>query len=255
MDSELETTRPGPAPERVFFGISALLFLSSVAATVYWARSMPGGMSMDSTIWSLMPGQTWPAAAAAFLLTWTVMMAAMMLPSLAAMLAGYRRTLRQTGQLRLAGITAGAGASYFLVWALFCAVIYPIGAALSAAEMQSPDLARLAPVGTGAALLLAGAFQLTGWKAGQLERCHAVPGALSPWRYGFSLGLHCCLCCLGFMLALLVNGVMNLGVMAVVAAAITIERLAPRPRPVTLALGATLLLAGLALIVQSLGLA
>jgi predicted metal-binding membrane protein len=63
------------------------VFLASVAATAVMCRSMRGGMAMQggwtmSMTWIRMPGQSWLAAAAMFLGMWTVMMVAMMMPSL-----------------------------------------------------------------------------------------------------------------------------------------------------------------------------
>jgi hypothetical protein len=63
----------GRASERAFFGVSALLFAASAAVTIVWCVSMssmgetpmPGGLTM-SMAWMLMPGQTWPGAAASF---------------------------------------------------------------------------------------------------------------------------------------------------------------------------------------------
>ena len=43
------------------------------------------------------------------------------------------------------------------------------------------------------------------------------------------LGVVCVLCCAGFTLTLIVLGVMDLRIMAVLAAAITLERLSPWP--------------------------
>src|SRR6266404_10001574 len=89
--------------KRAFFGISALLFAISAAATIGWCASMsdmgempmPGGWTM-SMAWMRMPGQTWLGAAASFLGMWVVMMVAMMLPSLVPMLWRYRRAARRT---------------------------------------------------------------------------------------------------------------------------------------------------------------
>jgi hypothetical protein len=60
--------------ERAFFGVSAMLFTASAAATIVWCASMSemGGRPMpgDWTIsiaWMRMPGQTWSGAAASFL--------------------------------------------------------------------------------------------------------------------------------------------------------------------------------------------
>ena len=56
------------------------------------------------------------------------------------------------------------------------------------------------------------------------------------------------------MAILLVIGVMDLGAMAIVAAAITVERLAPAGERVARAIGAAVVRAGLLLIARSAGL-
>src|SRR5258706_9376063 len=87
----------------------------------------------------------------------------------------------------------------------------------------------------GAVVLSAGALQYTTWKARQLACCREAPGrgrvlpadAGTAWRHGLQLGLHCSRCCVGLTAMLLGLGVMELRAMAVVMAALTIERLAP----------------------------
>jgi predicted metal-binding membrane protein len=71
-----------------------------------------------------------------------------------------------------------------------------------------------------------------------------APDARSAWNDGIRLGMHCVLCCSGLILVLLVLGVMNLTVMLFVSAAITIERLAPRPALVARAIGIAIIAAG-----------
>ena len=75
------------------------------------------------------------------------------------------------------------------------------------------------------------------------------------WRHGVRLGVHCASCCAGFMAILLVAGVMDLGAMAVVAAAITVERLAPRPESAARATGMVAIAAGAVLMARALGVA
>ena len=74
------------------------------------------------------------------------------------------------------------------------------------------------------------------------------------WRYGLRLGLHCTYCCAGLTVILLVIGVMDLRAMAVVAAAITLERLAPAGQRVARILGAVVVGGGLFLIAREMGL-
>src|SRR5215813_13952457 len=154
---------------RVFFGISALLFVASAALTTLWCASMsgmggmpmPGGRTM-SMAWMRTPGQTWPGAAASFLGMWVVMMVAMMLPSLVPMLRRYRQAVGRTGETRLGRLTVVVGVGYFFVWTVFGMVVYPLGVALAAIEMHQLALARAVPIAVGAVVLVAGSFQLSG---------------------------------------------------------------------------------------------
>ena len=91
---------------------------------------MPGGWTM-AMVWMRMPGQTWPGAAASFLGMWTVMMVAMMLPSLVPMLWHYRQAVGRTVETRLGRLTALVGAGYFFVWTVFGMAAFPLGVALA----------------------------------------------------------------------------------------------------------------------------
>jgi predicted metal-binding membrane protein len=74
------------------------------------------------------------------------------------------------------------------------------------------------------------------------------------WRHGLRLGLDCSTCCAGLTAILLAVGVMDLRAMAVVTAAITVERLAPAGGRIARAIGAVVVGAGFFLIVQAAGL-
>src|SRR5215469_11708741 len=246
--------------QQAFFCVCALLFAASAAVTIVWCTSMsamgempmPGGWTM-SMAWMRMPGQTWPGAAASFLGMWVVMMVAMMLPSLVPMLRRYREAVGRTGETRLSRLTALVGVGYFFLWTVLGIAAYPLGVALAAVEMRQPALAHAVPIAPGVIVLIAGAHQLTGWKARHLACCREAPGrgrmlpadAGTAWRHGLRLGLHCVQCCAGLMAILLVIGVMDLGAMAVVAAALTLERLAPAGERVARAVGAVVVVAGL----------
>jgi predicted metal-binding membrane protein len=237
-----------------FWGVSALLFTASAAATIAWCLSMsdmgeipmPGGWTL-SMAWMPMCGQTWYSAAASFVGMWAVMMVAMMLPSLVPMLWRYR--------LALGGLTALAGAGYFFVWTVLGVIVFALGAALAQAVLQMPAVARAVPVSLGMVVLLAGAFQFTAWKAHHLACCREAPArrptfpadAGMAWRHGVRLGLHCSRACAGLTAILLVMGVMDLRAMAIVTAAITAERLAPGGERVARAVGAVSVGAGLLL--------
>jgi predicted metal-binding membrane protein len=193
---------------------------------------------------------------------WVVMMVAMMLPSLVPMLWRYRQTVDRTDETPLGGLTTLVGLGYFFVWTAFGTAAFPLGVALAAIAMQQPALARAVPTAVGVVLLIAGAIQFTTWKARHLIFCRTAPGhdrtlladAGTAWRYGLRLGFHSIQCCAGLMAILLVIGVMDLRAMAVVAAAITAERLAPGGERVARATGAVAVGAGLFLIARAAGL-
>ncbi|MBM0103582.1 DUF2182 domain-containing protein [Steroidobacter sp. S1-65] len=256
--------------QRVFFCVSALAFVASAIVTFVWCSSMstmggmpmPGGWTM-SMAWMRMPGQTWTGAALSFVAMWSVMMVAMMLPSLLPMLLRYRQAVAAVGTSRLARLTAIVAAGYFFVWTLIGVAAFPLGVSLAAVEMQQPTLARGVPIAVGIVVVIAGFLQFTSWKAHHLACCRGANvclpassiSALGAWRHGLRLGLHCSYCCAGLTAILLVIGVMDLRAMTAVAIAITLERLAPAGQRVARALGAFIVCAGMFLIARAVGLA
>jgi predicted metal-binding membrane protein len=189
----------------------------------------------------------WAAGAASFVATWTVMMAAMMLPSLApALRRGSRPLVLALG--------------YLSPWAALGVAVHLAGAALAAAAVRRPDLAPAIPVASGVVVLLAGALQFTAWKAHHLARYRAAaddgrggsPSAAAAWRHGLRLGLHCIRSCAGPTAVLLALGAMDVRVMAAVTLAVTAERLALRGLLAARVGGAAAVGAGLALIAAAL---
>jgi predicted metal-binding membrane protein len=254
-----------PASERVFLGISALLFLISAALTVLWCGSMSamdgmpmlGGWTL-SMAWMRMPGQTWSGSAAQFLGMWGTMMVAMMLPSLIPTLRRYRRAIDQAGAADLDRLTGLAALGYFAVWVALGAAIFPLGVALAALEMELPTLARATPVAAALITLTAGALQFTAWKSQRLACCRGARacGRLSAnggaaWRHGLRLGLDCGYCCGGFTAILLALGVMDVRVMAIVTVGISAERLAPAGERTARAIGVVAVTAALGLLARA----
>lgn len=215
-----------------------------------------------ATMWMPMPGQTWPDAAASFLVMWVGMMAAMMLPSLGAMLLAYCRAVGAIGTTRLARLGTIVCAGYFSVWTAVGLGAFPLGAALAGLQMRMATLARISPFLAGVVVLLAGAVQLSAWKARHLARCRAMPAdaatrpadARTAFRHGVHLGVHCCCSCAGLMAVLLVAGITDLRMMALVTVAIAIERLTPGRVRVARPIGIAVVCAGTFLIARAAGL-
>ena len=213
-----------------------------------------------SMAWMRMPGQGWLNSAAMFLGMWLVMMVAMMLPSFIPILLVYRCAIAPINKSPVFWLTVIVSAAYFFAWTGFGVAAYGFGLALTSAAMRWLIVAQEIPVASGFALLFAGLVQLTKWKASQIGRCRelpnytrsALPDCRGAWSYGFQLGIDCCLCCCGYMLALLVLGVMNWVAMAVLAVGITTERLVARPQRIARIAGVMMAAAGAFQMVQAL---
>jgi len=149
-----------------------------------------------SMMWMRMPGQTWLDVVASFLAAWIGMMAVMMLPSLVPMLRRYRYAVAATAEARLGCLIALVASGYFFVWTAIGMSAFPLGAAISAIEMQQPAVARAIPIAAGVVVLLAGALQFSAWKSHHLTCCREMPahgttltaGAGAAWRHGLGLG-------------------------------------------------------------------
>jgi predicted metal-binding membrane protein len=256
------------ASERAFLAVSALLFVTSTAVTIAWCASMssmggmpmPGGWTM-SMAWMRMPGQSWPGAAASFLGMWIAMMVAMMLPALLPMVRRYREAVAPGTDTRLGRLTMLACAAYFSVWAMSGVITFSLGVAFAALTMRSPEVARIVPIAAALVVIAGGVLQFTAWKTRQLACCRTMPGrgvqlaadARTAWRHGLRLGIHCSRCCAGLTAILLAVGVMDLAAMAIVAAAISLERLAPAGRRIARSIGAALVTAGIFLLMHATG--
>lgn len=197
-----------------------------------------------------MAGRLGVVPAALFLLLWLVMMLAMMFPSVWPVLLLYARVAGSAAAV--ARFTLG----YLLVWEAFGLLTYAGYVGVGALLMARMDWAARLPLLTAAALLAAGLYQFTPLKRRCLAHCqgpldylvlHWRGGAAGAVRMGLGHGAYCLGCCWGLMLALAALGAMDLRWMAAVATLIAVEKLGPRRAGVPAAVGAMLLLLGLAL--------
>ncbi len=241
---------------------ACILFIAGTTATVLICLAMAemgevpmaGGWSM-STAWTPLCGGSWFAAIGAFLGMWVTMMPAMMLPSLTPALRRVYENAAKAGDALPALFTAVAGLFYFMVWIAFGAVVFIGGATLLEAAMRWPQLARAVPFATGLVILAAGLFQISHWKLALLGHCRQVSsrgvGLAAAMGQGLRLGLACCASCAGLTALLLVGGVMDLRAMAVVALAISAERLGSACERIAGATGGLMLGAGVVQLTQA----
>ena len=209
--------------------------------------------------WAMPMTASWSVAdALAMWAMWAVMMAAMMLPSAAPMVAAYAHTLRGPRSV-VHGSTPLFVAAYVAVWAGFA------GAAAAgqwglhqAGLVDAMGVSRSGWLAAGA-LLVAGGYQFSDLKHTMLRRCRSPLGfILGSWREGprgaAVMGLHhgvlCLGCCWLLMGLLFVLGVLNLWWVAVLATAVLLEKVTRSPQ-VPRVLGVVLVGAGLLVLAQT----
>jgi predicted metal-binding membrane protein len=210
-----------------------LVGLLLVLAAVAWAFTGGQMSGMDAG-----PG-TDPGSLSFFLVTWVVMMAAMMFPSIAPMVLMFARIQegrRERGQAVPASLTALFVAGYLVSWAAAGLVAYALFRLGRATVGDAFAWDAAGPYLAGGLIVAAGIYQLTPLKDVCLRYCrspmmfflsHSRPGRLGALEMGIEHGGFCVGCCWMLMVALFALGVMSIGWMAFIAALIAIEKLLP----------------------------
>ncbi len=257
-------TAEGGAPRRtdraVAIALVAAVALLAWAYTVHQARLMD---AMEAEMWRTMnmsmndmkPSWT-PLDALLVFAMWAAMMAAMMVPGTAPMIAAFaainrRRRARGAPHVPTAIFLAG----YLLVWAAFSILATAAQWALQAAGLLT-TMGEAASHALAAALFLAaGLYQFSALKQRCLALCRSPDGfILSEWRdgapgaavMGVRHGLFCLGCCAALMTLLFAVAVMDLRWVAALTALVTAEKMLPGARFWRIAIGIGFLVAGAA---------
>ncbi|MDQ0692205.1 DUF2182 domain-containing protein [Arthrobacter sp. W4I7] len=211
-------------------GLVAALLLLAAASWIFTSTQLAG---MDMGSW------TSPGPLGFFTLTWVVMLAAMMFPSVAPMVVAYHRIQRhrrQAGRYAPAGSTAVFVVGYLAAWTAFGLMAY--GLYMSVAGL-APGIFAVDQGGryfAAGVILMAAVYQLTPAKKVSLMKCRTpmdfilhrmrrgYSGAL---RMGVEHGAWCVACCWALMTALFALGVMSVGWMALIGAFIAGEKMLP----------------------------
>jgi predicted metal-binding membrane protein len=221
--------RAMPGLALALFGLSALGW--------WWTTDRMRGM--DNGAWTALGAVGW------FLAVWVVMMAAMMLPSVAPTVALYARMTRSRSLLLAFLFVFG----YLLTWAVAGLLALAVGKTagwLGGATIDWGDTGRIL---AGVTLLIAGAYQLSPLKDVCLGKCRSPLGSLlGSWRdgrvgavkMGTRNGAWCVGCCWALMASLFALGVMSVVWMGFVAGLIAVEKTLPWKR--TASYGIALLL-------------
>ena len=197
--------------------VIVLLLIAGCAwlALALLSRSM-GLMSMTMDI-----------ALASFVGMWTLMMAAMMLPSITPLASRYLRIITSNKLLGVVGFTSG----YLSVWITTGVLAFGLARLTGMIATTSPMAARVL---AAAIFAIGGIYQLTPLKDRCLTRCR-VPfalllryaswrGSLRHLRVGMHHGAYCVGCCWSLMVLMLAFGIMNLGAMLILTTVVVIEK-------------------------------
>jgi predicted metal-binding membrane protein len=186
-------------------------------------------------------------AVPAFLLSWQVMLAAMMLPSSMPLMRLFAKASAKQPRPRAA--MAGFLGGYALVWTVFGALAFAFDMGVHATVDASPWLQDHTWVLGAGVLALAGAFQFSSLKYACLDKCrHPAQFMLRFYKRGAGGGLElglrhgafCLGCCWALMLVMFSVGVASLVAMAFLTAVMVYEKTQPRGREVVPVAGVTL---------------
>jgi predicted metal-binding membrane protein len=213
------------------------------------------GMAMeDMAMDSMTAGRSF-AGLLIFVMIWTIMMVAMMLPAAAPMILIFAAAQARRDQ-HVAVPTWIFIAGYILVWAGAGLGAYALDQAFT--ELlntgASTDRVTWVPVALGITLVLAGLYQFTPLKHVCLRHCQ------SPWAFvaqywregrtgavkmGVRHGLYCLGCCWALFAVLTAVGMMSIAWMLSLTLVVFAEKVFPYGRRISAAVGAALIAFGL----------
>ena len=220
--------------DRVILVLSLLGLTALAWGYLFWDAARMGDMA--AAMAGAPPGISIAAAAATFSM-WSVMMIGMMTPSVAPTILLYAmmvRKNRERGQALPAASIFTAG--YLIAWTGFSTLATALQLGLGQVALLSPIMISTSSWLTGTLLITAGIYQWLPIKDICLEYCRSPmhfilgrwrPGPFGALAMGIENGLFCVGCCWALMLLLFVGGVMNLGLVALIAGFVLAEKLLP----------------------------
>jgi predicted metal-binding membrane protein len=170
---------------------------------------------------------------AAYVSMWSVMMAAMMLPSFTPIAALYDHILgrRSSGLVRILR-TSSFVCGYLIIWSALGLIAFACSWLMGILLSRMPEALPWAAV---TVFIICGLYQFTSFKDRCLKHCRSPVGFLFHFgnyhgifrdlRAGLFHGGYCVGCCAGLMLVMIITGVMNLGWMIALAIIIFIEKI------------------------------
>ncbi len=233
----------------VFIGLGSWIYLSVMIGDM---SKIPGIASM-----TMAPQVFDPMMLFGLFVMWSVMMAAMMLPTATPMILAYVRMQapdRDHGAGWLPVMMFCSG--YIVAWAGFSLAAATLQAGLTNFAMMSPMMMKAVtgPLAAGI-LVAAGLYQFTPLKQSCLHQCRTpLSFLMTQWRdgrlgalsMGWRHGLFCVGCCWVLMGLLFVVGVMNTGWIIAITLYVLVEKTVPGSKQISKLLGGIMTGVGLA---------
>ena len=212
INQTMPTVRATERASGALLGL-AIVTLAAWGATASLASSMHG---MSGTM---------GLGVAAFVAAWTLMMAAMMLPSVAPVALSYQRVIKTTRGIRLSLFVGG----YLSVWSGAGIVAFAIGLIVDRAIRTGAG-----PLLAATVFVLAALYQLSPLKEQCLRHCRSPVSLLMRYSsyearlrdaaVGAHHGAYCLGCCWALFAVLVVVGSMSLTVMVMLAGVVLLEK-------------------------------
>jgi predicted metal-binding membrane protein len=250
------------APTRRDRVIVALLLL--LVAALAWAFTIDQARQMDAmeaAMWRDMnmsmngmePSWT-PVDAVLLFVMWSAMMAAMMVPGAAPMVAAFAAINRRRRERAAPYVpTAIFLAGYVIAWTGFSLIATALQWLLQKTELLTTMMQSASYYFSAALFVAAGLYQFSPLKARCLNYCRSPDGfILSEWRdgglgamiMGLRHGLFCMGCCAALMALLFAVAVMDLRWVAGLTVLVTAEKLLPGAKFWRVAIGVASIVAG-----------
>ena len=249
------------AGNRTFLAIMGALILLAWLTLWAWEHS-PYSRYLQHGLWGQpahagLSAHSHGISAILYLVGWTLMTVAMMLPSTLPLIEIFRRlTIKRKNHLQLVALVI---AGYIIVWAGFGIVAHLGDWGLYQLLGRIPWVQSNGWVLGVGILVLAGGFQFSSLKYRCLDKCRApLSFVMQYWRgkrdqlHSFMLGIHhgifCVGCCWALMLLMFVVGTGSIGWMLALGAVMAIEKNMPWGRKLSAPLGVALIGLGLLIV-------
>jgi predicted metal-binding membrane protein len=233
-----------------------LAALAALAWSALWAgRNSPWGHTLHHSAHAASMGMNRAALAGFFVLGWTLMTIAMMLPTSAPLILLFYRLVSRRSQAPV--LVALLVTGYLAVWAWFGLAVYLMMQAARAVATVLPWAGHDRWASSVAILLCAGLFQFSSLKYTCLDKCRSPMlflserwrggrPALEAVRLGLSHGVYCLGCCWSLMLLMFVTGMGSVAGMLALGVAMGAEKNFSWGRRLSPMLGVLLIAAALA---------